>query len=522
MSSRARSYVEQVYADARALGYSDVQARTLAAQSALETAYGRSTPGNNLTGIKAGTSWRGPTHTVGTWEEENGRRVNQPGTFRSYDDPLDSLRDWGDVVGNRWSGVMTADTFPEAVASLRAGQPGGYATDSRYGAKLGYIDANFNTLKDFAAAIPTGIPNAVPQARPNPQSMPETLLSNAAPASLLDAPVEEAPSFSSLLTAYAPVEAPVSIANQPVAAPDFTEVSVSRNAFDVSRTAPQPLADAPVMAATAPMMAAPAAAAAFDMERFGPQPNMPSLPSIAQANIVGQPSIAAMTNVTAPNFAAAPASLLNTATIAASPLERSVAPLEPAVNVSAPPSVADLGPVPGYLDPMVTTAAAPAPAPAAVSAPPAVSASPTPAPSAVSAAPSAGPMVSVGVDGIAFDDATQAAAAQSRQVNSLLDDVQATRQRNAVIGSLLGTVALGPVGGLLGLSMANRVTNATPHAQALGAFPSAPSLAGRVAQAFGHDPGNGGYDGLSDYGKDAYSESGQFSDAVNSGDAGLW
>lgn len=519
MSSRARSYVDQVYADARALGYSDVQARTLAAQSALETAYGRSTPGNNLTGIKAGSSWSGPAHTVQTWEEEGGRRVNQPGTFRSYDDPLDSLRDWGDVVGSRWPGVMEAETFPDAVSSLRAGRPGGYATDSLYGAKLGYIDRNFNDLKNFAAAIPTGIPDVTPQPRPDPQSMPGSILSaSAQPASF--SPIsydEEANSFAgSLMNSFAPVEeAPVSFAAQPAGPTGgILSASLGQNPFDTQR-APAPLADAPIDLAAAPQMAAPAGAAAFDMSRFGDPISMPTLPSTAQANIVGQPSISGMTGLTAPNFGAP--SILDASFAVPSRLEPPAAPpMAPAVDIGAPPSIAGVPEsVPGYVDPMVTTAATFPAAPQ----PSTMAQQSAPQMSRTAAAPSYSPSL---VGPPETDPLTARAANTSKGLASLLDEVQGDRNRNMKIGGILGALAGGPVGGILGLGLAGLMSARSPQAQSLGYFPSAGTLMGNINQFLGRDPGNGGYGGLNDAGRAAYSESGQFRDAVDSGSAGLW
>jgi hypothetical protein len=133
-------FLRQAYAHARQAGLSDREARIAAAQAALETGYGKSVKGNNYFGIKAGRNYSGPTQTFQTWEEEGGKRVNQSARFRKYSSPVEAFKDWRRVVASKWPDVLTASTFQKAVSALKGGKPGGYATDSRYGAKLNFIE----------------------------------------------------------------------------------------------------------------------------------------------------------------------------------------------------------------------------------------------------------------------------------------------------------------------------------------------------------------------------------------------
>lgn len=143
MASRQQEFANEVYSAARRAGLNDVQARVAASQASLETGYGKSVKGNNYFGIKASPSWKGGTQRFQTWEVEDGRRVNQQATFRSYRSPEESLRDWADLMSRNYPGVMSANSFPEAVQGLTQGRYGSYATDPQYTDKLGYINRNF-------------------------------------------------------------------------------------------------------------------------------------------------------------------------------------------------------------------------------------------------------------------------------------------------------------------------------------------------------------------------------------------
>ena len=133
-------FLSDTYSYAKQAGLTDAQARLAAAQAALETGYGKHLVGNNYFGMKAGKSWTGDTINAYTKEEVGGKLAGQSDVFRSYATPANSFKDWQGMVSRNWPGAMSANTFEGAVAGLRAGQKGGYATDSKYNSKLGAKD----------------------------------------------------------------------------------------------------------------------------------------------------------------------------------------------------------------------------------------------------------------------------------------------------------------------------------------------------------------------------------------------
>ncbi len=166
---RRQEFYNEVYGYAKDAGLNDAQAHLAASQASLETGFGKSVAGNNYFGVKAGSSWNGPTKNVRTWEEVGGKRQNITDRFRAYEHPVQSLRDWASTVGNRWSSAMSAPTFAEAVSALGAGKKGGYATDSKYGSKLNSIQSTYGKDVGLLNAIAPDIRSVpTPTARPEP------------------------------------------------------------------------------------------------------------------------------------------------------------------------------------------------------------------------------------------------------------------------------------------------------------------------------------------------------------------
>lgn len=181
-----RGYLDEVYNLALSVGIPEVQARLAASQSALETGYGAHAPKNAYFGVKAGSSWNGPTQTLSTKEEVNGKLVSIKDQFRVYDNKEASLLDWWDRVQNRWPAAATADNFDDAVKGLRTGKSGGYATDSTYVGKIknvhsglaprppGYIpdvgtELSTSALPSLASLVGRGVvPPPLPKRRPEP------------------------------------------------------------------------------------------------------------------------------------------------------------------------------------------------------------------------------------------------------------------------------------------------------------------------------------------------------------------
>lgn len=156
-------FVRQVYEAGIRAGLSDTAARVAASQAALETGYGRSVKGNNYFGVKAGSSWGGPTQTFTTHEEVNGKRVKIKDTFRAYDNPEDSLKDWAALMQRAYPDVLGAKSFDQAVTGLLSGKYGAYATDSKYRTKLNNINESYGPKGDALAAINKAAP--IPQSQ---------------------------------------------------------------------------------------------------------------------------------------------------------------------------------------------------------------------------------------------------------------------------------------------------------------------------------------------------------------------
>lgn len=138
------------------------------AQLALETGWGKSVKGNNMTGVKATASWKGKVISFTTREVINGvsqyftgtnqvyssyssvpANVSKQTLFRYYDSASDSIKDHSNFLyqNTRYAnaGVFTATT-PEAQA--KALQAAGYATDPGYAEKLISIINQYN-LKEL-------------------------------------------------------------------------------------------------------------------------------------------------------------------------------------------------------------------------------------------------------------------------------------------------------------------------------------------------------------------------------------
>jgi len=165
MATKAqREYLDKVYNDAIAIGIPDVQARLAASQSAIETGYGKHAPGNAYFGMKAGSSWDGPVQSLRTREEENGALKTITDNFRVYDSAQASLADWWERLQVRWPAAAQATDFDTAVAGLKAGQKGGYATDSQYPSKLNYANAR------LAPRPPANIPEVATELSVDPRA----------------------------------------------------------------------------------------------------------------------------------------------------------------------------------------------------------------------------------------------------------------------------------------------------------------------------------------------------------------
>ncbi|HEX5317682.1 MAG TPA: glucosaminidase domain-containing protein [Stellaceae bacterium] len=113
-----------------------VSPRILLAQAAIETGWGRSVVGNNLFGIKAGSSWSGAKVSAPTHEYENGQYVAIADSFRAYPDYAASVQDFVAMVKNSPRYQAALGKGEDAGGYARALLSGGWATDIDYVRKL--------------------------------------------------------------------------------------------------------------------------------------------------------------------------------------------------------------------------------------------------------------------------------------------------------------------------------------------------------------------------------------------------
>lgn len=94
LSVEQAKFLTLVYSTAKKLEtITHVPAEVVAAQAALESNWGKQSIGNNLFGIKAGSSWSGKVQEVKTHEFEQGGNKLRIAKFRDYDSPEDSISD---------------------------------------------------------------------------------------------------------------------------------------------------------------------------------------------------------------------------------------------------------------------------------------------------------------------------------------------------------------------------------------------------------------------------------------------
>jgi len=119
--------------------------KAVAAQAALESDWSRSQlalEGNNLFGVKAGSSWSGPVLELPTWEVVDGQRVQTVARFRRYADFEKAVLDYVRILGRLpW--------YRDAVEAARYGDPYGYL----YGLEARAGEPGWATDPDYARKV---------------------------------------------------------------------------------------------------------------------------------------------------------------------------------------------------------------------------------------------------------------------------------------------------------------------------------------------------------------------------------
>lgn len=143
MSGDSKDFLAQLSLPARlASQQSGVPHHLILAQAALESGWGQrqitrenGAPSFNIFGVKATSSWKGPTTEITTTEYENGEAKKVKAKFRVYSSYLEALSDYVSMLSNnpRYAAVKTAATPEQGAQAL---QNAGYATDPKYAQKL--------------------------------------------------------------------------------------------------------------------------------------------------------------------------------------------------------------------------------------------------------------------------------------------------------------------------------------------------------------------------------------------------
>jgi flagellar rod assembly protein/muramidase FlgJ len=159
LATSQQDFIAQLWPHAEAAGRElGVDPRTLIAHAALETGWGKNVPCNpdgtcsyNLFGVKATGRWHGAAVGVNTVEYQDGVAVRQRASFRSYDSPADSFRDYATLIKSSPRYAAAVGSGNDAAAFANALQQGGYATDPNYASKLAAVaDRLDSTLKTTA------------------------------------------------------------------------------------------------------------------------------------------------------------------------------------------------------------------------------------------------------------------------------------------------------------------------------------------------------------------------------------
>jgi flagellar protein FlgJ len=143
--------------------------KILLAQAAIETGWGRSVVGNNLFGIKAGSSWAGQKVEAATHEYQDGQMVSITDAFRAYPNIEASVQDFVSLIQNspRYRAALGwGDDVASYAENLLAG---GWATDVNYVHKLQSVAASASVS---AAVIGPAPPQSTTSVTPPTSSAP--------------------------------------------------------------------------------------------------------------------------------------------------------------------------------------------------------------------------------------------------------------------------------------------------------------------------------------------------------------
>ncbi len=272
--SYKQDFYNSVYNTAKELGATETQAHMAASQASLETGYGKHVAGNNYFGIKAGSSYTGPTVTTGTTEVYNGTPTSITDTFRQYQGLQDSVAGYMDFMGSRFADAWNSPDLSTAADNLMNGKYGAYATDPAYTDKIKGIANRFADAVDPTGFFSDG-PAALSTSGPTTGNDTFGLLG---PGYFPPAPVPA----ESIMSSWAGAQPQVNPFDALLAAP-VTQAAIAPPVAPVQASASMsPMAAQPGASAAVEQLATPVKTtsvpnvATFDEGRFGPAA-MPSL-----------------------------------------------------------------------------------------------------------------------------------------------------------------------------------------------------------------------------------------------------
>lgn len=154
--SSPREFVEKLWNHAKAAAEKiKIDPRVLIAQAALETNWGRkilpdqnNVSSHNLFNIKADAGWNDKSISAKTLEENNGTLKQTTSRFRMYESFKESFEDYIKFIKENGRYQNALQEVHNSMNYLQELQKAGFATDSRYAAKIHDIlnSDSFNSL----------------------------------------------------------------------------------------------------------------------------------------------------------------------------------------------------------------------------------------------------------------------------------------------------------------------------------------------------------------------------------------
>jgi peptidoglycan hydrolase FlgJ len=137
---------------------------SLIAQAALESHWGRNTPkdasgapSHNLLGVKAGSTWGGPSVGASTQEFQNGALRATQASFRAYASDAQAMQDYVTTLRSAPRYAPALGTGADVHSFAAALQSAGYASDPDYVRKISAVAEQVRAVLDRTGAADAGL-----------------------------------------------------------------------------------------------------------------------------------------------------------------------------------------------------------------------------------------------------------------------------------------------------------------------------------------------------------------------------